>query len=198
MNGPRSAGAVQDGMLALLPPGAMWPRAADTNLGRLLRAPAELIAGLEADAEALLAEADVRQAVALLADYERVLGPDECGHHLLPLSTADRQRLAHARWVAQAGQTPADYVALAAALGAAITVTEQVVWQCGLAEAGDELVPEGQQYIWQVTLPLERLIEAEAGQMEAGDPLGSFGQNLVECVIRAARPAHTEVVFSYA
>lgn len=184
-------------MLALLPPGRMWPRTADSNLGRLLRAPAEAIAGLEASAEALLPEADVRRAVALLIDYERVLGTDECGHLMLDLSAADRRAVAHARWIAGGGQSPAYFVALAAAMGTAITITEQHVSQFGVAVYDDEYTPEGEQFVWIVNLSAERLIDPEYGVTEYGDRYGDIVLNVCECVIRQHAPAHTTVVFNY-
>lgn len=192
MSAARSADAVLAGMLALLPPGALWPRRADSNLGRLLRVPAEAIAGFEADAEALLPEADIRQAAALLADYERVLGLDGS-----TMPAADRRAVAHARWIAGGGQSRAYFIALAAALGTAITIAEMQASQCGLSVCGDVLAEAAEVFRWVVSLPADRLIDAECGASECGDALGDIALNICEVAIRAAAPAHTTVVFSY-
>ncbi len=194
----RAGDAVLHGLLALLPPGWVWPREPDSNLAKVFRPLAEGVARLEGSAEALVAEADPRAAVELLADYERVLGPDGCAGDVALLSRADRAAVAHQRWIARGGQSPAYFIGLAAALGTAISITEQRQMVCGLAVCGDVLTPHGEQFVWIVGMPADRLIDAECGVSECGDLLGDIVGNVAECVIRAGRPAHTEVVFSYA
>lgn len=185
-------------LLALLPPGWVWPRDADTALARVLRGPAEEIARLEAAAAALLAQVDPRTANELLPDYERVLGPDPCGRDLLLTGLDERRRAAHQRWTAGGLQTPAYFEAIAAQLGVPeARVEETVPFVCGVAEAGMELTPPSEIFVWQMHLPATRVIEFEAGGAEAGAPLGEIVPSLVECVIRRLAPAHTSPVFSY-
>ena len=88
-------------------------------------------------------------------------------------------------------------VTLAASLGVAITIQEQMVSECGVSVCGDDLAREGEQFIWLITLPTERLIDAFCGASECGDALGSFTASTVECPIRQQAPAHTVPVFSY-
>jgi uncharacterized protein YmfQ (DUF2313 family) len=63
--------------------------------------------------------------------------------------------------------------------------------------AGDELIEPPEQFIWTVHLSLmgETLFIASEGQ--AGDRLYDLVLSDVECDIRRAKPAHTEVTFSY-
>lgn len=196
---PRRPEAVLAHLLAHLPPGWAWPREADSVLARTLSPLARGLSRLEEDAARLQAEAPGPRNAALLLDgFEAVLGGDPCAVDIASLSLADRQALAHMRWIARGGQSPGYFVALAAALGTPIAITEQRVTQCGLAECGEELTPEGEQFRWIVTLAPTRLIDAECGAAECGDALGDLVPNIVECAIRTARPAHTEVFFSYA
>ncbi|GGG31100.1 tail protein [Caldovatus sediminis] len=194
----RSAEDVLAELLALLPSGWAWPREADSALARLLRGAAAEIARIEAAAAALLAQVDLRAADALLPDYERVLGPDPCGRDLLLTGLDERRRAAHQRWTAGGLQTPAYFEAIAAQLGVPeARVEESRPFVCGGAEAGMELVPPAEVFVWRMHLPPTRVIEFEAGGAEAGAPLGEIVPALVECVIRRLAPAHTTPVFSY-
>lgn len=196
----RQAGAILAGLLDLLPSGFAWTRDPDALLTGLLGAPAAELALFEAAAEALLLEVDPRRADALLVDYERVLGPDPCGTDLAGVSGGvdDRRRRAHQRWVAQGFQTPAYFEALCAALGVPATVSEGDVAVCGELQCGMDLAAESERYVWTVSLPATRVIEAEAGALEAGGFLGEIVPSLVECVVRRLAPAHTFPIFSYA
>ncbi len=193
----RTVEAVLVELQALLPEGWAWDREGD--LAALLTPLARRHATLEAEAEALLAEVDPRAADALLVDYERVLGPDPCGRDLLLTTLADRRAAAHQRWVASGQPTPAFFVALAAQLGLPTAVVEEYLPpQCGAAECGGaECSLPGQVFAWRITLPPDRLIEAECGVSECGDLLGDFVPPLAECVIRGWAPAHTTPVFDY-
>lgn len=193
---PRAPDAVLTHLLAHLPPGWLWPREPDSNLGRAFAPLAQGLARLEADAAALQIEAaGPRDAAHLLDAFEAVLASP--GIDTASLSAADRQAVAHMRWIARGGQSRAYFIALAAALGTTITITEQAVSQCGLSVCGDALSPGGQQFVWIVNLPADRLIDAECGASECGDALGDIALNICEVAIRAAAPAHTTVVFSY-
>jgi uncharacterized protein YmfQ (DUF2313 family) len=195
----RSVAAIATELQDLLPSGWAWTRADDTTLTRLLLPFAQDIERFETSAEALLPQVDPRLAQDLLPDYERVLGPDPCGRDLVAEAGGldDRRRAAHARWTAQGFQTPAYFEALCAALGVPATVTEADVAVCGTLECGMELTPDDERFVWLVTLPDVRVIEAEAGGLEAGGFLGELLAPLVECVVRRLAPAHTTPVFSY-
>jgi uncharacterized protein YmfQ (DUF2313 family) len=193
----RAPGQVLDELLQLLPPSEYLARTADSNFGRLLAGPAAAIADAEAQAVEFGDEVQPGSAVALLPDYQRVLGPDPCGRDLLALSAGDQQALVASRWTARGGQSPAYFVDLAASLGTTITITEGSLFTAGVSEAGDTLAVDGDQFAWQVSLPTSRVVDFIAGSAEAGDALGGFAANLCECVIRLQAPAHTTPVFDY-
>ena len=195
----RTAPEILATLLALLPRGWAWTPAPDTVLAQLLLALADELARFETSAEAQLPQVDPRFALDLLADYERVLGPDPCGRDLVEAAGGldDRRRAAHQRWIASGFQTPAYFVALAAALGVPATVTEADVSVLGVIECGMELTPADERFVWLVTLPETRVIEPELGVLECGGFLGELVPSLVECVIRRLAPAHTTPVFSY-
>ena len=196
---PRPREALLAGLLALMPPGRAMAgaREPDSVLSRIMLPGAAAVAYAEAEAAALQAEVDPRVADRLLDAYERVLGPDACVGDVAAMPRAERQRLAHQRWVARGGQSRAYFIGLAAALGTEISITESHATVCGRAECGDVLLAAGEEFVWVVNLPAERLIDTECGATECGDRLGDILGSQCECAIRTASPAHTQVVFNY-
>ena len=166
-------------------------------LDALLEGLAAPIADAEASAEALMDEIDPRAAVALLPDFERVLGPDPCGRDLDAPSLAERQRIAHQRWTATGGQSLPYLIAVASRLGVIIRIDEFWPSKAGVLRAGDALIGDGEQFLWRVRLALLGEILFRAGAGRAGDPLGWVILSSVECELRRIAPAHTVVVFSY-
>ncbi|WP_332117232.1 YmfQ family protein [Azorhizobium caulinodans] len=192
----RSVEAAHREILSLQPTGFVWP-VRDSQFGALMLPLAQAVADLEASAEAMMDEIDPRTAVLCLEDFERVLGPDPCGRDISALSRGQRQQLAHQRWTARGGQSIAYFVSLAAKRGVTIRIEEARVSQAGGLRAGDELVNSPEQFVWRVLLSLGAWEVFRAGESVAGDRLYDFALSDIECDIRRAAPAHTDVVFSY-
>lgn len=179
---------------ALLPPGAAWSREPQATLTQVLSALAAEFARLDARAEQLLVETDPRTTAELLADLERVAGlPDRCSG--LDATTGERRAALVTRITTLGGQSPAYYVALAAAIGYDITVTEYVPHTVA-DDVDTPLIGELWLHWWQVTAPLDTVIEFTV-QDFVTDPLASWGNDSLECLIRRLKPAHTEVLFAY-
>ena len=192
----RSLAAVSAEQRALWPRGWVWP--ADDSLIAALQVPlARGIAEAEATMAALIAEIDPRNATVLLGDYERVLGPDPCGRDPATMTVAERRLLAHMRWTARGGQDRAYYEALAARRGVAITIEENVLARVDDARVDFELIEPPEEFVWTVELQLTTDRLFEVGEGAADDRLYDITLSDVECDIRRARPAHTEVVFRY-
>ncbi|RFC63594.1 DUF2313 domain-containing protein [Fulvimarina endophytica] len=155
------------------------------------------IAIVEREAEEMMDEIDPRLAVRFLPDFERVLGPDPCGRDLDPLSLDERQRIAYQRWTAAGGQSLPYLISVAAKLGMRIEIEEYWPSVAGGLEAGEELVGDGEQFVWLVKLAQTETILFEAGAAEAGDPLGRLILSGIECELRRIAHSHTVPVFSY-
>ncbi len=186
----------RDQLLALQPPGAALPVDPDSTWGRLLQALADELARIDGRADDLVDEADPRTTYELLPDWERVAGlPDACtpdGH------TVDARRDALTGRIAGiGGQSAAYFIWLAADLGYSVTITEFRTADAGAAVAGDAINGEPWRFAWQVNAPQTTVTDAVAGSSGAGEPLRAWGNELLECVLRARRPAHTTVLFSY-
>lgn len=182
---------------ALLPPGAAWTREKEAQLTQLLRALAEELARVDQRAADLLREADPRQALEMLADWERLAGlPDPCA----PIADTlqERRGAVHAKLVATGGQRRQYYIDLAAAMGVEITITEFFPFRVGYSAVGDPLASDDAwRHTWQVDAPETIITHFAAGQSAVGQPLRKWGNELLECAIGTRKPAHTEVLFAY-
>lgn len=180
----------------LLPPGRAWTRAPGAVLTRLLAAWAAEFARLDARADDLLAEVDPRQSYELLADWERVLGlPDGCSPVLG--TVAERRAAVVQKLAVQGGQTRAFYVAMAAALGFEVVIHDLDPDVGDFAPGLD--VSGGK---WRLVWRVEVLTQVDyavfrVGSGRVGDRLVEGGALDLECVIRRAAPAHTQVIFTY-
>jgi uncharacterized protein YmfQ (DUF2313 family) len=183
---------------ALLPSGAAWPREPDSVLAQVLLAEAQEFARLDLRAAEFLEETDPRTAYELLPDWERVLGlPDPCT--AAATSVAARQLACWRKLAFQAGQTPAFYIALAASIGFEIEVHE---FDPDVDDYDASLAAEVAAGRWRFIWRVHVLNGGTFNFMVAGDPAGSAlvegDQALdLECILSAAKPAHTHVIFSY-
>ncbi len=192
------ATAYRQQLQALLPTGAAWPRGEDAMLTKLLDGWAEEFARVEERMEQLLAEYDPRTAYEMLPEWEAALGlPDPCT--AAATTIAARQLACWRKLAYQAGQTPAFYIALAASIGFDVTIHEFDPEVDDYDTSLSAQVAAGRwRYIWRVHVRNGSVFN----YMVAGDPAGSAlleGDAALdlECIISAARPAHTHVIFSY-
>ena len=182
----------------LLPDGWAWNHDMASNTMRSFRPLADFAAGFEAAAEAQLLEATPATAQRMLGAYERVLGPDPCLGDPATLTFGERRASASARWTMPADPSVPGLIALAAAYGVAITITEIRRRCCGVLRCGQALRGHPEQFCFIVSMPAARVRKFVCGRSRTGEPLGQIERNTqVECVIRRAAPARTVPIFSY-
>ncbi|MDT7952831.1 MAG: putative phage tail protein [Acetobacteraceae bacterium] len=181
----------------LYPRGRALPRESDTTLARLNAALGDAIFGVHAEGVALLErEADPAYTVELLPDWEAEYGlPDPC----TPANPTLQQRrnALLAKIAGIGGQSSAYYIAVAASLGYQISITELQPFRVGRNRMGDNLRSSAWQFVWIVNAPLTTFTRFRAGQSATGEPLATWGNAPLECVIRRIAPAHTAVHFAY-
>lgn len=186
----------------LLPRGAAWDFAPDGPFARLLEALAAEFARIDARVLQLLDEADPRTALETLFDWERVAGlPDACTG--APDNVGERQVALFQKLTGLGGQSPADFIDLAARVGFEIDIVEHRALRTGF-RVGDPCNDIAWAHAWTVVVqPFDgagRPVLAIA-HFKVGDPVGTrvrgFGSLDLECVIRRAAPAHTNVIFAY-
>jgi uncharacterized protein YmfQ (DUF2313 family) len=180
---------------ALLPTGPAWATDdPDSILNEYLAALAVEYVRLHARAEALMDEADPRTTLELLADFERVLGlPDTCVE--IPTTTTERRQAVITKMLATGGASPQYFIDLAATYGYEITITEFDPYTVE-SEIDAPLYGDNWVYWWQVNAPLNSITYFDMNSVVT-DPLASWGNDRLECLIRKYKPAYTNVIFSY-
>lgn len=179
----------------LLPRGLAWPREGASKMRAFLESLAVEFSRVDTRVEDMLREAYPLTASELLTDWERVTGlPEACEG--LAETTQRRREAVDRKLSSLGGQSPGYYIGGAARLGYEITITEFSPFVAG-DDAGDPVYGDDWAYAWQVNAPEESVSYFAAGEGSAGDPLASWGNQLLECVISRLKPAHTIVIFAY-
>ena len=178
----------------LLPQGLAWARDQASNIGKIFSVIAQE-RSVRHQRKLILLEIESipTAAVELLPDWEQALGlPDPC--RPLPGSLGERWAAIADVFFAQHPPTPANMVAWAASAGWNITIREQRNFIAGVSEAGD-VVGEND-FTWVVTILDQVITYFRAEQAASEDLLYSFPDvETLECVLRRAAPAHTQVFF---
>ncbi|MBR2813485.1 MAG: DUF2313 domain-containing protein [Reyranella sp.] len=178
----------------LLPLGIAWPREPTSNVGKVLQVIADERAQRH-DRKLVLLEVESfpPSAVDLLPEWERVAGlPDPC--RPAPGTLAERRSELIDQLFGDHTPTPALMIALAARAGWNITIREQRDFIAGISMAGD---PVGESdHTWIVTVLDQSISFFRAGGNAGGDPLWTWPDlSTLECVLRRAAPAHTNLIF---
>ena len=182
--------------LSLLPRGAAWARGQSSNLGKLLHGLSEEPARIDSRCRDLLNEADPSRTVEMLTEWESVFGlPDTCTGELETLQ--ERRAALLARVTMVGGQSPGFFISIAQSLGYEVTISEYFPFRAGAGAAGDGVQNEAWQFAWTVNAPETTVTSFRAGQSGAGEPLRTWGNDLLECAIQQLCPAHTTVIFAY-
>jgi uncharacterized protein YmfQ (DUF2313 family) len=180
---------------ALLPPGMAWTREAAAELTALLDAIAAEFSRIDARADDLTDEADPRTAKEMLTDWERIAGlPDACLG--IPDTIKQRREVLTAKLVAQGGQSRAYFIALAESLGYEIQIREFFKFTAGSPAGGALANDVSWRHTWQIDAPSTTIKHFSAGS-GAGEPLSTWGNEMLECAIEKRKPAHTIVLFAY-
>lgn len=189
-----NAAAYYAQLRSLLPPGDLWPRRDDAGLARLLAAIAEEFARLDGRARDLVREADPRTTSELLDDFERVAGlPDPCVPDVQSVE-ARRSRLVQ-KLTGRGGQSRAFFIELAAGLGFTITITEFRRFTA-VSACTDGINADPWCHTWRVNAPSVR-IDHMTATSTCAEPIRSWGNELLECVLTRLKPAHTHLLFGY-
>ncbi|SNT07959.1 YmfQ family protein [Pseudomonas segetis] len=184
-------------LFALLPQGIVWNSALDSTLQRLLGGQASEFARIDERAVALLPEADPRQALYTFEEWEASYGlPSSCAP--AEQSMADRKAALIGRIVGGGGLIAQDYLDLAEGLGYAgaqvlefreATVEVDTATGHTGSVIGDDINGAHWDLTWRVLLPSGVVRESIIGESVIGDPLRSWGNELVECSLRHAAPS---------
>lgn len=195
----RSAADYRGAFNQLLPQGVAWPRHSSSTLQKVVIGlsgvwgePVETLAAL-----LLQTESDPRKANVLLPEWEAAFGlPDRC----MPIPSEDmdiRRANLVAKMTFLGEQSRQFFIDQAAAVGQTISIREYAPYMTGVSRCGDthdlntdndgkmrwQLGPPENRFYWTVTVTA--LLPNWAGAD-------------IFCLVNRWKPAHTEVIFSFA
>ncbi|TPG53278.1 DUF2313 domain-containing protein [Roseomonas nepalensis] len=192
----RSVAAYATAILSLLPRGRIWPHQLTSSMAMTARGVAPTAQRLDARAVALLADAFPPQAYELLPEWERTLGlPDPCAGENPSLQ--QRRGQVTARLTATGGQSAGYFVRHAARLGYAITVESFGPARLGALRLGGRMNDERWAHAWAVLSAETTQRQFRLGLSTLGEPFRAWGNEVLECELRALAPAHTVLIFQY-
>jgi uncharacterized protein YmfQ (DUF2313 family) len=180
----------------LLPRGRVWQRGWGTLQAELLLTLMPTWARLHGRLNDLIAEIFPCSTYQLLPEWEATLGlPDEC---IGPLDTIQQRQVAVCtKFRARGGQSVDYFIALAAAAGFEITIEQFAPFRASINCAGDPLYSEDWTYVWRITAPMDTIVYFCADVSHAGEPLASWGNQTLMCLIERYAPAHTDVIWDF-
>lgn len=186
-------------MEALLPRGPIWRRSRGSTLDAVIYSAAREFARVDARLASVLDEADPRTSTEMLTEWFTDWGvPSDCIKAIAnPTLEMMRQELI-AKITSNQGLTADFFEGLAGVLGYDAAVTTFDTFTCAsLCDA--RLYDEN----WRTTFVLG-IAFAEDGHAKyfettwtADQPLATWGNALLECLIKALAPAHVNVIFMY-
>lgn len=130
-----------------------------------------------------------------LADWERVLGlPNECAGGL-GQTVSERIAAAVAKVRARGGLDRDYLIGVAEGLGYIVTIEEHAVYTCE-SPCDYPVYDEPWCYAWTVHAP-ETTIREFVCDSPCDEPLRTWGNRLLECVLTRLKPSHTYIIFAY-
>jgi len=203
----------------LLPPGAAWDVQKDSVMEKFFASFADEASVVNGRTQGLFTEAIPYTTTELLPEWEdAVIVKDECLADVPQGSVGERRAAVVAALRRPVGQSTQFYIDLAASLGFEISIIKSCPFRSGQSSSGDAITGptaynfmcgfscSGQQignhdvgwtYYWTVVTSEFNEKWFESGQNSSGDPIRTFGNEVLECVLNAAKPAHTKIIFRF-
>jgi uncharacterized protein YmfQ (DUF2313 family) len=193
----RPAEAYAAHLASLLPRGDLWERGADPTMDKLLLWMGRELARIDQRIVDLLREADPREAVEMLPDWEAEVGlPDPCSGPAATLSGRRAEVLQRLRM--QGGASRPYFIALADTLGyPGATITEFRPFTARSACTHSVTAPAWW-WTWRLNIAAAFTIRRFTARSACDEPIRAWGDAALECIVRRLKPAHTHVLFSYA
>jgi len=198
----------------LLPQGLAWEQ---VRLHPLLAGIAGEFCRVGDRAIQLLKEIDPSQTDELFDDWEAMVGiPDECTPEFR--TQQERRDQIIQKLAVQSNLSASFYEEIGAFYGFDVTVTNHLsfqvgrstvrddltnydnprdVFEAGQDQVGQRLQSPGWLFYFNVDLPASAVESFMVGQNTVGQPLVSFGNDLLQCTYYRLKPAHSGITFTF-
>ncbi|GHD60434.1 YmfQ family protein [Jeongeupia chitinilytica] len=188
--------AYRQQLLALLPRGLAWNRSPDGNLNQWLTGVAVEFARADQYLAQLFTEADPRQTSALLPEWEASLGlPDRCTSPGRGIEA--RRASVVTKYTDLGGARVPRYICIAESLGYTGVSIKRFVPYSVISPVDVPLCTERSRFCWELHVAEATKVTPWAVVGGVNEPLSSWGDAELECVIRRESPAISNVIISY-
>lgn len=179
------------------PRGRIWDAPGDTLMSQLRTAQATVTAKLAGRLSALTeTESYPPTSVELLPAWNKAFGlPNPCT--AADPTVAQQQQALAAKLAQVGGLSRANIIAIAAALGYTITITEFKPARFGESTFGGTFGGQDWGSTWQVNAPEFEIQYLTFGSGSFGDYFATWGSTELQCVINMISPPNTIVIFNY-
>lgn len=197
MNSLFTTSDYQSALLAHLPRGRVWQTGPDNPLTKLSQALATSFQRVDASAMSLLTGGFPATTLELLPEWEESLGlPDNCT--IGETYTIERRRQAVvSRLVGKGSLSKQCYTSLAKTLGYDITIDEFRQARAGFSVCGEAINGDDWPFVWRVNAQQTTYVRAKCGVTYCGEPLATWGNNMLECTLNPLAPPFTVLLFGY-
>ena len=181
----------------LAPRGPAWPTTPDSVLQQVYGALGYAFGNVNDRANFLLVDSFPATSVEILPAWESSVGlPDTCT--VAGSTVAQRQLAVVSKLIGRGGRTAAYFIALAAALGFSITITEFAAFRADVNVADDACNDDSWAFVWQVNvIGMLTDLAFYADSSYADEPLDLYETGTLECRLRQAAPASKTLIFTY-
>lgn len=180
----------------LIPQGLAWNPNPDSNLQKLITGESIEFARLEEEAIKVLKEINPLTTQNLITEWVDIaLGEHRCQG--LSTSGEELKRALLASLASLGGSSENYFEQIALAAGYTITITDFEQFRAGSSRCGDRVFGNEFCFVFQVNGDTYTETKFRAGLSRAGDHLTYFSNDLLECVLNRAKPAHTKIIFTY-
>jgi Uncharacterized protein conserved in bacteria len=180
----------------LAPQGLVWPTEDTSNWVKLLSAIAKECARIDAMGALLVEESFPDTTLLMLPNWERIAGlPDDCSDFADTIQVRKQNLLA--KIIARGGATKQYLLEVAEKFGFDINIVEFDQFRVDYSSVEDPICGQAWQFAFQVQAPEETISWFRSSGSAAGEPLATWGNERLECLITRLKPAHTVALFSY-
>lgn len=179
-----------------MPRGRAWPDDSDSAMAKTLSGYCPSMERTNARSNALIDEAFPATSIELVPEWESSLGlPDTCTGEVSTLQARRSQIVA--KLTGTGGQSKAYFINHAANLGYTVTIQEYSPFRVGQHSMGGTLGDSEWAHTWAIVAPSTTVIQFSMGKSYMGEPLQSWGNDILQCAMEKIAPAHTNLLFIY-
>lgn len=184
-------------ILKLLPQGRVFDKSEGTNLEKLVSGLSKEFERMDTMVNKLPSEVNPKTTESFIQEWlDATIDSELCTD--VDETIEGKRSAILGQLLATGGASKKYFQDVALALNIPVKITDKLQpAKAGITRAGEPVTGDGWAYTWIVNGPEQSARYLKAGTGKAGEPLVSYGNNLLQCVFERLKPAHTTILFLY-